>query len=171
MTKFFAAALLIALTASLVPATAADGTRHREPAGGFSIVPPADWKVQEFPGLKYKLFMKHDRVEFAPNICIVDENSDLPFPEYISENVKVLKLLRYKVVDRPTKITTDAGECQRIRYAKVIDGHNLRFTAYCFARGDTKFVVTFTRLADDADAKVDALVEASVKTMQFDPAE
>lgn len=41
--------------------------------GVFSYVPPSGWKVQDFPGLKFKISRGEAVKGFAPNIVVVDE--------------------------------------------------------------------------------------------------
>ena len=50
-----------------------EARRHREPAGGFSYIPPKDWFVRSFSGSKYKIVHTETVDKFTSNINLGDE--------------------------------------------------------------------------------------------------
>ena len=72
---------------------AQDARRQREPAGGFSYVPPEGWTVKDFPGLKYKILHTTPVDQFAPNLNVMDENWQGTLEEYGKQNLASMKKL------------------------------------------------------------------------------
>jgi hypothetical protein len=146
-----------------------DTRRHQEPAGGFSFVPPKDWQVRDFPGLKYKVVAGPPAAGFASNINIIDESAKSSLDDYVKDSIVTLqKVLKKCRILSQEAFKTSAG----LKGARVVaEGEEgdrlLRFNGYFFAQGDMKFVVTCTALADGG-AELDPVFEACLKTFRFE---
>jgi hypothetical protein len=146
-----------------------DTRRHQEPAGGFSFVPPKDWQVRDFPGLKYKVVAGPPTAGFASNINILDGTGKGSLDDYVKANIVTLQKQRKNCrILSQEAFNTSAG----LQGARVVaegeDGDRLlRFNIYIFGQGDKKFVVTCTALADGG-AQLDPVFEACLKTFRFE---
>src|SRR5882672_3527451 len=84
--------------------------RHVEKVGGYSFVPPKDWTIKEFPGLKYKVAVGPAANGFAPNINFADEAFKGSLSDYVGANKKTLDtvLKNFKEVSQ-TELKTEDG--------------------------------------------------------------
>ncbi len=148
---------------------AEDPRRHVEAAGGFSFVPPEDWKIQDIPGMKFKAAIGPSAAGFASNITIVDEQFSGSLDAYVKQNVAVLQKVfkKYNLVQQNDFKTTAGEEGARLVTKNEQQGRLLRQTFYFFGRGDTKFVITCSTLAEGGE-KLDPVFETSIKTFRFE---
>jgi hypothetical protein len=144
--------------------------RHLEKTGGFSFVPPKDWTVKEFPGLKFKVAVGPAADGFAPNINFVDEAFAGKLGEYVTGNKKTLQALfkNYKELEEKEIKTANGEMCIRLVTQSEHNGKALRQSFYFFdVAPGRKLVATCTALADGGD-KLDAVFEASLKTFRLE---
>jgi hypothetical protein len=148
---------------------AEDPRRHVEAAGGFSFVPPEDWKIRDFPGMKFKAAIGPSAAGFAPNITIVDELFSGSLDAYVKQNLAALqKAFRKFHLAQQDDFKTTAGEQgARLVTESEQQGRLLHQTFYIFGKGDTKFVITCSTLAEGGD-KYDSVFETSIKTFRFE---
>jgi hypothetical protein len=138
-------------------------------AASISYEPPSGWKIIEYPGLKYKIATGPRTNDFAPNFNIIEETFIGTLDDYASANLESLRHMftDFEVISQE-KSETNAGDT----YIKIVaedtqDEKRLRQTAYFFAYGDTKFVITYTRLSNMGEEN-DTLVDQSMKTFRVE---
>jgi len=148
---------------------AEDPRRHVEAAGGFSFVPPEDWKIRDIPGMKFKAMIGPSAAGFAPNICTVDELFSGSLDAYVKGNLAALQKASRKFhLAQSDDFKTTAGEQgARLVTESENQGRLLRQTFYFFGKRDTKFVITCSTLAEGGD-KLDSVFETSIKTFRFE---
>jgi hypothetical protein len=146
-----------------------DPRRHVEPAGSFSFVPPQDWEVRNVRGGKYKAAVGPAAAGFAPNINILDESFSGSLDAYVTLNLATLQkgFKKFRLVQQEDFKTMAGEQGSRVVTECEQNGTALRQTFYFFSKGDTKFVVTCTTLAEGGD-KLDSVFETSMKTFRFD---
>jgi hypothetical protein len=144
--------------------------RHVEKAGGFSLIPPEEWQVREFPGLKFKILMGPPAAGFAPNINVVDEAFEGTLETYVKNTVAVLPKAfkkKFKLLKQEEFKTTAGLAGSRLVVENEQQDNLMRQTFYIFAGDKRMFVVTCTALADGGE-KHDMTFEGSLKTFRFD---
>jgi hypothetical protein len=142
--------------------------RHSE--AGFSFVAPPGWEVRPFPGLKFKVVVGPAADGFAPNINVVDEKANIPLDDYVTGNLDTMQQVfqRFRLVKQDAFKTAAGLEGGRLFVENEQGGKLLRQIFYFFGKGDTKYVLTCTALAEGGD-RLDPVFEASMKTFRFDP--
>jgi hypothetical protein len=143
--------------------------RHQEQAGGFSFIPPKDWEVRDFPGLKYKIVTAPLKAGFTSNINVVEEQSKGALEDYVKANITALEKVfkKCKIISHQPFKTESGLESARV-VAEAEQGEKmLRYVFYFFSRDDTKFVVTCTTLADGGE-KLDPVLDSSLKSFRFE---
>jgi hypothetical protein len=146
-----------------------DPRRHTEVAGGFSFVPPDGWNIRPVPGLKFRAAVGPAAAGFAPNINVVDESFRGPLDTYVQGNLASMRqaFQQFRLLRREEFEAAGGLPGARVVSENEVNGRALRQTYYFFARGDTKFVITCTALAEGGD-KLDPVFEASLRTFRFD---
>ncbi len=141
--------------------------RHVEKAGGFSFVPPDTWKVQAFPGLKFKIVVGPIRGGFASNINVVDEAFKGTLDEYVKANTAVLMrvLKKVKIVQQGEFKTTSGLQGVRLIVENEQNDKLIRQTFYFFGTAETKYVVTCSTLGEGG-AKLDPVFAEAMKTFR-----
>jgi hypothetical protein len=144
--------------------------RLTEEEGGFSFVPPEGWAIIEIPGLKFRTAAGPSSDGFAPNINIVDEPFGGSLDEYSEINITTMEQVfeDFDLISEEDFETDDGERAVRIAGENVQQGDTLRQTYYLFDAGDTKLVVTCSRLAD-AQEEADAACDESMETFQIEP--
>jgi hypothetical protein len=139
-----------------------------EKTGGFSYNPPSGWKVDEFPGLKYRISRGQTENDFTPNINISDEAFVGTLAEYADANVQNLNriLPTLKILSRTELATQDNEPVVRIITTNEYEGRMLRQIFFLIGSGDRKYAVTCTALADDGD-KFDTIFTESLMTFRI----
>jgi len=148
------------------PAKKADGERQ---ALRISFDAPQGWKTRNIPNQMFPIAFGPADSGFAPNINIVRRFSTDPLHAYVSGNLDVLTkgFKEFRLLSQE-----DFKTAQGLRGVRLITedeqvGRKLRQTYYFFGKGDIKFVVTCTTLADGGD-KLDQLFESSMKTVHME---
>ena len=146
-----------------------DARRHVEKTGGFSFVPPEDWKVRDFPGLKYKIVVGPIGAGFASNINVVDETIKGTLDDYVKGNIAVLQsaFKKFRLVKQDDFKTSAGLQGARLIAESEQNDMLLRQTFYFFGTADTKYVITCSTLAEGGE-KLDPVFEKSMKTFRFE---
>lgn len=156
-------AILSLIGGHVLPARAADRV---EAAGEFSYTPPNGWRVTEIPGLKYRVAVTTPAQGFAPNINVVDESFSGTIQEDVRRNLEALQkgLPEFKSLGQSAFTTTSGLKGAKLVTQSRQQGRLLRQVIYFLpGRGDRKYVVTFSGLAEEG-GKYDPQVDAAVKT-------
>jgi hypothetical protein len=143
--------------------------RHVETAGGFSFIPPNAWEMQIVPGRNFKAAIGPPIGGFTPNIVVLDELWPGSLDDYIKAAIDVWpqKQPNIKVLKKGDFATSEGLPGVRITLDNLGKDATRRQNMHVFARGDTKFVIVCTTLAEGADA-LDAVFEDSVKTFRIE---
>jgi hypothetical protein len=162
-------ALTLTWSVAVAPSRADEPRRHHESAGGFSFVPPKDWVVRDFPGLKYKVVVGPQTADFAANIVVIDETFAGSLEAYAQGSIKSLErvLKDFEIVKKDDLETAAGLPVKRLIIVDEQNGRKLRQIFYLFGQGEKKLTVTCSALRD-ADTKHDAVLEKAMKTFQFE---
>jgi hypothetical protein len=143
-------------------------TRSYTPSDkAFSFVPPQGWEEKEMPGIKYKVFITQPAENFAPNINIVDEASNLPLKEYVDANRKALAGTIEGFKELSLEPFTAAGKLQgyRLSFKNRHMETDLIQTQYYFSTPQKKIVVTCS-MAEKDRRPIASQCDHSLKTFQ-----
>jgi hypothetical protein len=152
------------------PADKADDVgRHAETSAGFSFVPPKGWETRQVSGLKFKAFVGPAARGLAPSINVFDYPFKGPLDAYVKGNLATLQrgLKHFRLLRQDEFKTSQGLPSARLFIEHESEGGLVRQIFYIFDKGDMKFVVTCTVLADRGD-KLDQTFEDSMKTFRFD---
>ncbi len=143
--------------------------RHTEATGGFSFIPPEGWEIRDFPGKKFKIVVGPVAAGFAPNINIVDESFDGSLEDYVKANLNALPkaFKKYRLLKQDSFVTAAGLKGARVIVEDEQSNRLLSQTFYFFGKKKTKFIVTCSALAEQAD-EFAPVFEASMKTFRFD---
>lgn len=146
-----------------------NGRRHAESQGRFSFIAPAGWKIEAFPGLKYKIAVGPPVAGFAPNINVVDESFTGSLDSYDEATLAGLGRMftKFRLLKHDRFTTTEGLQGTRMVVEDEQGGRMLRQSFYCFSQGETMFVVTCTAPAESGD-ELAPVFEAVMKTFRFD---
>ncbi len=138
-------------------------TRYKDDAGRFSIDVPKGWRVDDFPGLKYKVLFGPSVDSFAANVNFLDETFPGSLEEYVKKNVAALTQLMpgYREIGRSELVTSSGARSVVIAAETRPLNQELLQRFYFVDAGNTKFVLTASRAAgaqDPSDAELDACV-------------
>lgn len=137
-----------------------------EAPGVFSYKVPEGWRVVEVAQVKYKVAVATPVDGFAPNINIVEEEFKGSMDEYLQGNLKILEksLPGFKNLGQRAFTTNSGVKGVKVTAQTEQQGKVLRQVFFLLrGKGDLKFVITFTALANDGN-KYDAAVEKALKT-------
>jgi hypothetical protein len=136
--------------------------------GGFSFTPPKGWQEKNIPGLKYKAHIGPPSHGFAPNINVLDDSFSGSLNEYIDGNAGSLKKAfpNLKEVRRHAFSTRSGVQGMKLVTNNNFQGKNLRQTAYFFANGSKKYVVTCSCAGEDA-RRLEPVFDEAMATFQF----
>jgi len=143
--------------------------RHFEPDGGFSYIPPEGWVVDEYPGLKYMIVLAGQIGNFNPNINFLDETYSGTMEEYVSLNLDaIVQVFEEASIISQEEFSTNEGlQGFKVVIENYQEGLQLIQIFYFFEAGDTKYIATYTRSADQIEA-LDILVDQCMKTFRFE---
>ena len=139
-----------------------------EEAGGFSYDPPPGWQIAEFPVSKYRISHGPSANEFAPNINVVDEVFSGTLEAYVDANIEAMRKVfpDFDPLKRETFQTDDGEDGFMLLYENEMLGNLLRQTLFVFAKGDRKYAVTCTALADGGES-FDTVFAESIRTFRL----
>lgn len=143
------------------------GESHAEMDVVYSMDPPSSWSTMEIPGLKHKIIVGPPFDNFTPNINVVDERFKGSLDEYVEQNLASIEqqFLNFNCTAQEDFLL-DSGE----RAVKLVTNNEQNSRAlvqvfYFVSEGDTKFVVTCTKLASD-DRDLETEFDASARTFR-----
>jgi len=147
----------------------AEARRHTEKAGGFSFVPPENWTVRDFAGMKYKVVVGPARSAFASNINVVDEVYKGTLDSYKKANIEAMeaRLEKFALKDQGEFKTTSGLKGARLVTQSEQSGRLVRQTFYLFGNGEKKYVATCSTAAAGGE-ELDAEFEKAMKTFRFE---
>jgi hypothetical protein len=166
--------VLLFLSMALVfDANAQQVERQDFGSGGiFSYVPPNEWKVLEFPGLKFKVSRGEPVKEFAPNIVVVDEAYDKSLDDYAKDNIANMQKIFHglKIISQTDFTTADGTRAIKLLTERDDDASKkrLRQVYYLYDAGNKKLVATCSSLAEEGPAS-DSVFDAAMKTFKVTP--
>jgi hypothetical protein len=167
--------LLIFALLALAPARPSVGERYHEPAGGFSLCPPAGWVVREMPGQKFKVQLLLSGETPVANVIAKEMEFDGSLEEFVDGNLGLLsemsqagRLKGYKLLGR-SELKTDAGaKALKAVAEQEIRGRLLRQTYYSFdGAAGRKIFLTCTTAAAAGD-EYDKALDESAKTFRLE---
>ena len=129
--------------------------RFYERTGGFSIMIPDAWEVQEIPGLKYKALVGPADNDFTPNINFVDETFDGSTDVYVSAVITQLKNLfdeNIEILQRDSFVTSKNLSGEKVVFNTVQYGLQFRQILYCFPGNGIKIIATCTAAGKSGEA-------------------
>jgi hypothetical protein len=140
-------------TASPTATQGEGSTRHYEPEGGFSYLPPVGWQVVESSSLAYKAAVGPVENEFAPNLTVIDEAFSGSFEDYVELSLDNMSefFQEFELLSREEFAPEKGPTGVKAVTQTVQGGRTLRQTFYMFDTGGQVLVVTCTRIADAAE--------------------
>ncbi len=151
-TRLLLLMLLVTMLTSCGSGSGSSVSRHFEKSGGFSLTTPTGWKVVEIPGLKYKIIAGTPVDGFAPNIYVVDEGFAGSLDEYVAPNIQLMEksLQDFNKLSRQDFRLDSGDRAVKLVATNVQDTRALKQTSYFVDGGDTKFVITCSKLVADS---------------------
>ena len=121
-----------------------NAVRLSEPAGGFSYLPPAGWKIRTFPGLKYKISYTTPAQGFAPNISVVDETSALPLKDYVRAGMSHMNLAysQFRISSQAPFSTSSGLHGVRLMSDGTVGGRHVRQVFYIFPAPSSRKIMS-----------------------------
>jgi hypothetical protein len=144
------------------------GERFFETTGGFSICPPRNWNVIEFPGLKYKIIHTDPINGFSPNMTFVDEYYDGSLSEYMNlSNQNMKRIYPDAEYIRNESFLADSG-LRGIKQVIInnVSGNLLRQSFYCFSNGKIKIIITCS-VNNSNGQRYESIFDESVRTFDL----
>ncbi|WP_165229996.1 DcrB-related protein [Aquisphaera insulae] len=146
-----------------------ESRRLKDEAGKFSFVPPPKWTTRSFPGAKYQIVHGPPKDGFAPNINVIDEPFGGSMEQYAKASLATLEkaLPEFKLKEQREFKTKSGLQGVRLVSESAQNKMHLRQTFYLFGRGEKKYVVTCSALAEGG-ADLDKTFEQALKTFQIE---
>ena len=134
----------------------------------YSFTVPAGWSTEEFQGLRYKVSRDKPRNNYSSNIFIIDEDFRGTLDDYAKKNLKMLGtgMKVFQIIERSEFVTRYGIKGIKLRFVSEQAGRLLRQTQYYFEKGNDKYIVTCSALADGGQA-LDKVFDKSMETFQF----
>ena len=158
--------LLGLLTGPALRAQQAKPTQIVEATGGFAYTIPQGWRSGKLQQSKYGIAFTKPVKGFAPNINVVDESFNGNIQEYVRQNLVALQkhFAQFKNLGQSAFKTTSGLNGIKLISEAEQQGNKLRQVFFFLpGKGDKKFVVTFSSLAEEGK-KYDSQVEKALKT-------
>ena len=145
------------------------GERYHEPAGNFSICPPLNWLIMEYPGLKYRIFITEQLSGFSPNMNFVDEKYTGSMSQYIELSLANLKVVFPDIllIRNETFTANNGTRGAKLTVNNESFGYFLRLFIYIFPYGGTMYVITCS-VTDNAYLQFEPLFDESAKTFMVE---
>jgi hypothetical protein len=141
--------------------------RHVEPEGGFSFIPPDGWEMRSIPQSKFKAAIGPPAGGFTPNILVFKELWPGSLDDYINAATESWVQKKANLVKREDFATAEGLEGRRLILENRGDDVLRRQRMYIFAKGETKYVINCTTVAEGAD-KLDAVFEGCIQTFRLE---
>jgi hypothetical protein len=159
----------------LAPAGLSVGERYYEPAGGFSLCPPAGWVVREAPGQKFKVMLLLSGEMPVANVLAKEMEFDGSLEEFVSGNLSLLsqmsqagRLKGYRLLGR-SELTTESGaKALKAVTEQEIGGHALRQTFYAFEGPAGRKIFLTATVPAAATGEYDKALDESAKTFRLE---
>lgn len=164
---------LVLLTAFSNCARRGPNERYVAPNNEFSYLPPRDWNLVDYPGLKYQAAIGSPVNGFAPNINITETIAEASLDDFVDEEVKVTPQLAaqegnkgFSFLNRSKFVTESQQNGHKLIFLREERGKLLRHSTYVFeGNNNKKFILTCTVLNDGAEA-YDQVFDNSMKTFK-----
>ena len=165
---------LLLLTLALTGFAQTSSDRYVEPAGGFSIRPPAGWRLEAREGNKFKLAFGPASTVFVANLNFRDDVSAIALKEYVDATIdNILKnyasvgATSTKLVSRTEFVTDSKERGEKTVYLTEFRGMRINTSQYIFNAGPKKLLATFTALESEKAANENLFADA-IRTLQLD---
>lgn len=159
----------------LAPAAASVGERYYEPAGGFSLCPPAGWVVREAPGQKFKVMLLLSGEMPVANVIAKEMEFDGPLEEFFAGNLSMLsrmseagRLKGYRLLGRSGLTTESGAKALKAVVEQEINGHLLRQTFYAFEGPAGRKIFLTATVPAAAGVEYDRALDESAQTFRFE---
>jgi len=123
------------------------GERHTEESAGFSYEVPNNWRVMEFPGLKFKIIITDPIGEFSPNMTLVDEKYEGSLAAYEKASIPHMEkaIPGFSILKRMQAKTDEGKDFRSVTYRHEADNGTIIQTAnFLELRSGHKLVMTCT---------------------------
>jgi hypothetical protein len=144
------------------------GERYFEEEGNFSICPPRDWGVVNFPGLKYKVIYSNAINGFSPNIGIIDEEYSGSLTDYMKLSVENFKKIfpDAEILKNENFRTNNRTNGKKLVFISANSGRMLRQYQYIFENKNIKICITGT-VPNSEGNKFEGIFDECAKTFEF----
>ena len=137
--------IAVAFTIFSLPVLAAE--RHTEESAGFSYEVPSNWRVMEFPGLKFKIIITDPIDDFSPNMTLVDEKYEGSLEAYEKASIPHMEkaIPGFGIISRMQAKTIDGKDFRSVTYKHEANNGTIIQTAnFLELRAGHKLVMTCT---------------------------
>lgn len=144
------------------------GERYTETAGGFSYEVPANWRVMEFPGLKFKIIVTDPIGDFSPNMTMVDEKFKGTLEEYEEASIPYMKkaIPGFGIIKRTQGKTLAGKEFRSMMYThKAESGMIIQTANFLELASGHKLVMTCTSPKGHED-KIEVMCNKAVRSLR-----
>jgi hypothetical protein len=143
--------------------------RHFERAGRFSYVPVPGWRIQDIPGLQFKVLMAPPEPGFAPNMNFIPENAPLDIAAYTDANINTLKAMfqDFRLLGKQPFNTNEGLQGFKIIHENTQGNLRMHQCQYFFGNGNSKIVITGT-VPVNSGQRYDAMLDACAKSFRFE---
>lgn len=151
------------------PAASPTPGRYIEATGGFSYFPPSGWRVAELAGLQYKIAVGPTSDDFSPNLVIVSEANTGTLAEYLTANKTAMAgvFSELEFLSEAEFLPAEGEAGIKLVFESQQNNQMLHQVVYFFDAGESKVIVTYTRLVAQGETN-DALVDESMRTFRFE---
>ena len=147
--------------------------RYVAPNDEFSYLPPPDWQLFDYPGLKYKVAASRPVDGFAPNINVTEVVDPVSLDEFVEREAKATPQIAAQEGNKnfsflnQSKFATQSGlGGHKLVFLREEGGKLLRHSIYFFeGKSSKKLILTCTVPADGGEA-YDQVFDSSMKTLK-----
>ena len=145
------------------------GERYFDPSGEFSVCPPANWHILEFPGLKYHVYMTEPINGFSPHFLFIAEQFTGDLPQYVEANIQNMKLVYPDIqyLKNESFTTNNGARGTKLAILNPNSGNPIRQFLYIFSRGSIYYVITCS-VGNNNGQQFEPIYDESVKTFRFE---
>lgn len=159
--QIFFAAMLFTLSVNAAE-------RYTETAGGFSYEVPANWRVMEFPGLKFKIVVTDPIGDFSPNMTLVDERFGGSLKKYETASIPNMEkaIPGFRIVKRQQGKTVTGKAYRSVRYIHEAQNGTIIQTAnFLELTEGLKLVMTCTS-PEGHESKIEPMCTKIVRSLR-----